>query len=208
MTVPKECKMSDLSYLTKNKLVSSFVLSSLFSGADRGLDKKFIIYRKIFIRLIDKSIYEYLLVRDDVINQINAKNGEIYMFSAVNHLENCINTVRRLFYLFDHIKSDKNIPFTIDKTLRKLIYSYSKIIKIRDFVQHIDEHIQKGSIIDDQPIALEINENASKACIGKYELSLSDLYKIITKFYEIGYELARYNARNVDKDSFKVIREK
>lgn len=208
MTILKECKMPDLSHLTKIKLVSSYIISSL-AASDRNLDKKFILYRKIFVRIVDKAIYEYLLVRETVFNQINAKSGEIYIFSAIDHLENCINSIRRLFYLFDHIKGNKENPFIIDKILRKSISSYfSQIKDVRDLIEHIDKDIQKGTIKDDQPIALKINENASKVSIGEYELSLLDLATLITKFYEIGSELARYNAKGVDQKSFKVIRNK
>ncbi len=208
MTIPKENKMPDLSHLTQNKLVPIYLIAGL-AGADRDLDKKFILYRKIFVRLVDKAIYEYLLVRKAVINQINARRGEIYIFSAMDHLENCINSVRRLFHLFDRIKGNRKNPFIIDKILRKLISSnFSKIKDVRDFVEHIDEDTQKGTIRDGQPIALKINKDASKVSIGECELSLLDLAMLITKFYEIGSELAKYNAKGVNQKSFKVIRKK
>ena len=208
MTIPKKNKMPDLSRLTRNNLVSMYIIASL-AGADRDLDEKFILYRKIFVRLVDKAIYEYSLVRKNVINQINARSGEIYIFLAMDHLENCINSVRRLFNLFDRIKSIKKNPFTIDKVLRKLINSnFSKVKDVRNFIEHIDEDIQKGIITKSQPIALKINEDASKVSIGESELSLIDLSILINKFYVIGSELARYNAKGVNHISFKAIRKK
>lgn len=128
MTIPKECKMPDLSNLNKDRLVQIYIIASL-AAADRDLDKKFITYRKIFVRLVDKAIYEYLLVHEAVINQINTKNGEICIFSTVDHLENCINTVRRLFSMFDRINTNKGNPFTVDKILRRFISSYFSKIK-------------------------------------------------------------------------------
>lgn len=195
MSIFKECKMPKLkNNLIKDKLTMSFVIS-IIGGRDRYLDKKLISYRKIFVRLVDKSIFEYSLARENIINQINSDNNTIYYyFLAVNHLENCINTTKRLFNLFDRIKKIKENPFIEDKILKKLVNAYLKPIeKVRNSIEHIDKDIQNEIIESKQPISLKIDyENASKASIGKYELSLIGLSKIITNFHEIGSKLVMY----------------
>jgi len=209
MAIPKECKMPDLSHLAKKKLVPSYIISSL-TGSDKSLDKKFILYRKRFVQLVDKAIDDYLLVRETVIKQISAESGTIYLFSTINYLENCINSIRRLFYLFDGIKSNKQNPFSIDRTFRRFISRYSsQIRKTRDLTEHIDKYIKNGAkngaIREGQTIAFKFNKDATKVSIVNCELSLIDLAKLITKFHEFGSELAKYNAKGVNLKSFKII---
>lgn len=195
MSIFKECKMPKLKNdLIKDKL-TMFIVISIIGGRDRNLDKKLISYRKIFVRLVDKSIFEYSSARENIINQINSDNNIIYYyFLAVNHLENCINTTKRLFNLFDRIKKIKENPFIEDKILKKLVNPYLKPIeKVRNSIEHIDKDIQNEIIESKQPISLKIDyENASKVSIGKYELSLICLSKIITNFHEIGSQLVMY----------------
>ncbi|TSA44403.1 hypothetical protein D4R51_03870 [bacterium] len=208
MPLPKKCKMPDLISLAKMKVLGSYLLSSL-TGADDKLDFRFIQYRRVFVRLADKAIYEYQIAREAVIEQINDKDGGIYLAKIINHLENCINSVRRLLYLFDRIKSDRKNPFIIDRSLRRLIESKSsQIVDMRDIIEHIDTEILGGKIKNDQTIALDISDNASEIMIGGFNLSLTDLSSLITHFHSIASELAVFNAPGINPQTLKVIKQK
>lgn len=206
MPLPKECKMPDLSHLAQKKVLGLYLLSGLI-GSDNNLSKKFILYRKVFVRLADKAVYEYSMAREAIIDQINNKDGGIYIAPIINHLENYINTVRRLYYLFDRIKSKKQGLFFIDKNLRKSIDSQlSQIKDIRNLVEHIDGAISKGEIKDGQTIALDLSEDASEIRIGELKLSTETLANIIECFYEIAAELAIYNAPGVSEENFNILK--
>ncbi len=209
MAIPIECKMPDLSNLKMNELMASLIISRLVDGSRCDLDKKLILYRNLFVRLVEKAIWEYSRVRETIINQIDDKRGSIYIFTAINHLENCINSVKRLINLFERIQRNKENPFSIDRTFKGIIKSYSSQIEdSRNSVEHMDEHIQKVEIKDGQTIALDFNIDASKASIGKFEISLLYLAKIITKFYEFGSEFAKYKTMSASQKNNKVIKKK
>lgn len=200
MPLPKECKMPDLSYLTKKKAVGAYLLSSLI-GSDSNLNQKFILYRKLFVRLADKAIYEYSMAREAVIDQVKNKDDSIYIVSIINHLENCINSLRRLFYLFDRLKN----LISFDRMLRRLVDSKNKHIKdIRDSIEHTDGLIFKGEISKGQTIMLDISEDSSEIMIVNEKISTNDLFNLIKQFYEIARELAIYNAPGVDDKSLKI----
>jgi len=206
MPLPRECKIPDLSHLTEKKATSSYILTGLI-GSDNNLDPKFVLFRKLFVRLADKAIYEYSMAREAVIDQIKDKDGGIYIVPIINHLENCINSLRRLFHLFDHLKKAKYSPIFFDRTLRKLLDSKNEAIQgIRNSIEHIDNLIINGKISEGQTIALDISEDSSKLVIGSKKISTNDLANLISHFYHIARELAIYNAPGVDEKSFKIIK--
>jgi len=208
MPLPKTCKMPDLSPLTEKKAVGSYLLSSLV-GSNSNLGPNFILYRKLFVRLADKAIYEYSIVREAVIDQINDKDGGIYIVPIINHLENCINALRRLFCLFKYIKSVKQNYFFIDRNLRRSIdIKFHQIKGLRNLIEHMDEKILKGGIKKGQTIALDISEDASEIMIGDIRLSTTDLSNLIKSFYAIAQDLAVYNAPGVSEEAFKAIKPK
>jgi len=208
MALPTKCDMPDLADLNQQKAVSRYLMTGLI-GSDNNLNKNFVLNRKVFVRLADKAVYEYLSARDNVINQISDKEGGIYLVGIINHLENCIISLRGLFYIFDHIKKDKDNKFFIERTSRKLIESKFGVIKnIRDAIIHIEEEIRNGKIKDGQMIALDISEDASMIAIGDRELSIFDLANNIRRFHALALEIATYNAPGTKPEDFKILKEK
>jgi hypothetical protein len=125
MPTLKECKMPkiDLDY----KAVSRYWGARII-GADIGYPSE--MYRAVFIRLVDKALYEYIMARNAVLAQIERKDishplttfiGGTPFYHVVigNHLETCINATKRALDILHRMKRDRRIPFFIDRTFRK-----------------------------------------------------------------------------------------
>lgn len=126
MAIPSECKMPNLSGLDF-PLMGRLCVQE-FAG-ERDLSPKAILYRKVFIRLVDKALREYYEARKAIIAQIAEANRsaeemitngrQIYMFEFIDHTETCINAVRRLYKLLERIKAEKESP-VLPKELREM----------------------------------------------------------------------------------------
>lgn len=156
-------------------------------------------YVRVFVRLTEKAIDEYKAAREYVIAQVEEKKrsseeiereGEkIYIFNIVNHAENCLNAVRRLFYLLDSVKSESG-GLSIDRSLRRRIEThYEKIKNIRGAVEHIEKEIQNGEITG--PIMLMLSDNDENIIIAEYSLRFEDLARLLERFHELAKQWLR-----------------
>jgi len=101
MAIPSKCKMPDLSGL--DRLMNRLMVQVLVG--DRGLSRKAALYRRNFVRLLDKALREYNEAREIILAEIAeanrspkemAKDGRsIYIITFPDHMETCINAVRR-----------------------------------------------------------------------------------------------------------------
>jgi len=158
--------------------------------------KKASLYLRNFIRLIDKSIAEYLKARDAILLQIEEKKRTaeemrekgrfIYILSFVNHAENCINATRRLLYLLDGLKTERVSP-PIPEIPGKLIKAHRDIItNVRGTVEHLDRIIQKDKHLEGEAIMLSISKDQKSMIISNHNLRFCDLASVIRNFYDIG----------------------
>lgn len=206
MPLPKECRMPEISDL-KISTLAQYIVGQLV-GAGKGIDRHIEDYRKNFVRLVDKAVYEYNEARNAVVAQIKDKQATIYVTVITNHLENCINAVKRSLNLLDRIRHHQRAPFIMDRTTYRAINFYSDEVKdIRDTIEHIDERIAKDEI-KNCPVALDISEDASKATIGDKSISLICLANLIRKLHGLALETAQYNAPGIGNDKFKIIKKK
>ena len=209
MKLPNKCKMDDLSDI--EPLLIGWLLIRLIVQGDQGFSRKGEIYRKIFVRLIDKAIYEYQQAREAILAQVEDKErpakdmqkiGRIsYILLFTNHLENCINAIRRLFHLIDRIKNEKDDP-NISRILRKQIESLgSSIVTIRDSIEHIDEIIMRDELGNDQPILIAVTDNEEGIQLLDDQLKFCDLALTIRKLHEIAKYLIICRDNLINKDS-------
>ena len=191
--IPNECKMPDLSKL--ERLQGALMLRVVFTQADAKIGQKAALFRRVFIRLTDKAIVEYLEARSAIDYQVQeskrpAKEMKetgriIYMFSFSDHMENCINSVRRLLRLLERINSDKDAP-TIPRNKRRFLSSQGKkLINLRDTFEHMDERIQLDEIGPNEAIMVKLGENADRIEIGPHQITFLELAGIISKLYEL-----------------------
>jgi len=192
MAILSECKMPDLSVLDPSLIGRLFI--QLLLG-ERSLSQKARLYRRNFVRLVDKALNEYHEAREVILTQIAEANRppeemikhgrSIYMLAFTNHIETCINAVSRLFKLLERIKSEKD-SLPVPRELRRLVETKSKSIDyVRNVVEHIDEHIQKDEIAPGKPIMLALSKNDDGVVVSNYEIKFKDLAMVLGKMHEI-----------------------
>jgi hypothetical protein len=125
--------MPDLSKL--ERLQGALTLRVVFTQADAKIGRKAALFRRVFIRLMDKSVAEYLESRTVLNSQVQESKRPpkemqetgriIYMFSFSDHMENSITSVRRLLRLLERINCDKDAP-TIPRDKKRLLFSQDR----------------------------------------------------------------------------------
>jgi len=190
MPYPPECKMPDLSnieVLTNRLLVQGLL-------GDPGIPLEVSLYRRNFIRLIDKALLEYIYARESILGQIAEANRPakemavryIDVFGFTNHIENCINALRRTYKLLNRIKTHTGAP-KIPRKLRKGVEKGSQPVnELRNAVEHIDKLIRKDELIPDQPIMLALTDDNEGIRISTYYINFTDLATLIKNIHEIG----------------------
>ena len=117
MAIPSECRMPDLSDVTCSLM--GRLLIQLMVG-EPGLSRRTTLYRRNFIRLLDKALREYQEAREIILDQIGEANRPVedmskhgrylYIIRFPDHIESCISTVRLLYKLLRRIKLEKESP--------------------------------------------------------------------------------------------------
>jgi len=192
MAIPSECKMPDLSGID-SPLLGRLIIQLLVG--ERGLSPKASMYRRNFIRLVDKAVREYGEARKAILADVAEarrsaeemiEHGRQLHFTAfTDHIETCINAVSRLFRLLERIKSEKESP-SFPRELRKLVETQSESIKtIRDIVEHMDERIQKDEIAPGKPIMLTVSKEGDRLLVSDCEMKFRDLAMVLEKMHEI-----------------------
>lgn len=149
----KECKLKDLSSYGLTALVCYFAKTLVHGISDRHMDR----FLVLLVRLIDKAKSEYNLARDYAIAEekeskltykeiIDRGEGQpMYSPNIMNHFENCINAVARIYRIFEEI--DHSYDHSFEENLRF----------VRNSVEHMEKQISKGYA---GPVALSISEDA------------------------------------------------
>jgi hypothetical protein len=192
MGIPKECKMPDLSGLDA-PLMSRLVVQLLIGESSLSHNAR--LYRRNFVRLVDKALREYNEARGAIladvaeanrpVKEMKKRGREIHVIAFTDHIETCINAVSRLFKLLERIKSEKQSP-AWPRELRRLLETKSEpIANIRDAVEHIDEKIQKGEIGPGKPIMLTVSENDEALMVANYEIKFEELAMVLKKMHEV-----------------------
>jgi hypothetical protein len=205
MAIPKECKMPDLSAL-EYPLVSRLLLQEVFLRK-HGFSHEAKLYRRHFVRLLDKALNEYTIAREACLAQIEEakrpvkelESGRIiYTFEFIDHIENCINAVARLSKFLQRLKSVKT-PAGIPRVARRLLETRRGSIKdIRDTVEHVEEKIHNGETSPDKLIMLSLNDENDGVAILDDEIKFSSLAIILRRMHEIALHLLNPKAQVVN----------
>jgi hypothetical protein len=143
---------------------------------------------------------EYKKARELIVAQIAegqrsteqmTQNGRyIYMFKFVDHMENCISTVRRILRFLDILKANQD-GLAFPRTVRKHIESMTTpIVDVRNIIEHMDEQIQKDAIQDNDPVMIEITGSQDGIMIGGQSLEFSTLSTLIRQLHLLGQGMA------------------
>lgn len=167
----------------KPKAICCFMAGSLV-GRDSN---KTIINRKVLsvlARLIDKAITEYNFAKEAIeteeienkltYEEIIARNQWQFLYTCViiNHLENCITTLARIYKIANRYLSHEK---------------KKELIDIRDSIEHIDQRIWNT---DNEPPTLNISEDSLAIEIayknsGKISIKTDDIAKEIICLYNM-----------------------
>lgn len=192
MAIPSECKMPDLSGLD-SPLIGCLIVQLLVG--EPGLSRKASLYRRNFIRLLDRALKEYHEAREAILAQIAEANRSaeemsrdgrhIYLIAFTDHIENCINAVWRLYRLLERFKSEKKSP-VLPRELRRLVETIEEsIVDIRHAIEHMDERIQNGEIYPGIPVMATVSQNGDGVVVSKYEIKFEELAVVLKKMHEI-----------------------
>jgi hypothetical protein len=200
--LPSECRMPDLSGL--DFLMNRLMVQALIG--EPGLSQKTRLYRRNFVRLVDKALREYGEAREAILAQIAEMNRSpqemmkdgrsIYLFAFTDHIETCINATRRLYGLLPKIYSERQSPF-LPRELRKLLETMqAAIVDIRNAIEHIDDMIQKDEIAHNRPIMATGSKNWDAVVVAKEEIEFEDLAMVLSKMHEIALYLLTIKKAN------------
>lgn len=200
--IPNEVKMEDLSGL--EKLLPTLTLNLVFSQGDKSLSRKLALYRRVYVRLVDKAVDEYEEARKLVIAQVEegrrsaeemTRDGRyIYMFKFVDHMENCICTVRRILRFFDWLKGNQE-GLQLERLARRQVEKLdSSLVAVRNTVEHMDERIRCGFIQRNEPVMLAITNTQDGVAIGGQSLRFCDLSTLTKRLHELGQHMAAWRA--------------
>lgn len=176
----KKSNMPDISHL-KPKATGCFLAGSLV-GRDNGkpaTEKKPL---PVLARLIDKATNEYNLAKEAIEDEetetkmtfeeiIKRDQGQfIYTCTIIDHLENCITTLTRIYKIKEkHFGHARN----------------QNLIDIRDSIEHVDERIRDAN---NEPPVLNISEDSLVVEIagrynGKISIKTKDIADEIVNLY-------------------------
>jgi len=195
MKFPSECKMPDLSTLEP---LWTRLVPLLLIGAP-GLAKNTGLYLREYVRLVEKALREYSEARNailEVIAEITDKGKRskqsarlAFVFLFADHMETCINAIRRIYRLMDGIIGTKGDSALVPKELRKLVLTNRESITgIRDTIQHLDKDIRDG-IPSGKPIMLAVNDNADGIVISSHEMKFNQIAMVLKRMHEIALHI-------------------
>lgn len=192
MGIPKVCKMPDLSGLD-TPLIGRLIVQLMIG--EPGLSQKAGLYRRNFIRLVDKALREYKEAREAIVADVAEANRsakakqkrgrEIHIIAFTDHIETCINAVSRLFKALERIRSEKQSP-VFPRELRKLVETKGEsVAKVRNAIEHMDEQIQKDEIDPGKPVMCTVSSDDDGVVVSNYEIKFEELAMVLMKMHEV-----------------------
>ena len=184
------------------KLQPNFLLNLVFSRLDENMERNTAIYRKIYIRLMDKALDEYNEARNHIVEQIlegnrateqpQRKSRVIYMLKFVDHMENCIGTMRRILRLLETLKKNRQ-GLIFPQIIRRQIESLSTpLVGLRNTIEHIEGEIQKDNIKEDGPVMIKISSEQDGVSVGNHSMSFFEMSTLIKRLHGLGQDLAKW----------------
>ena len=82
------------------------------------------------------------------------------LLQAIDHFENCLNALKRTIVFARRIRRDQGSP-QVPRGMAILSGDVvSRIVTIRDAIEHIEEKIARGEVVDGDTIALAVKSDS------------------------------------------------
>jgi hypothetical protein len=138
-------------------------------------------------RLLDKSRDEYLtavayIKLDKGMDLSECEldrvwgNRSFYYHKIADHLENCVNALRRVWRL---------MVFSLKLKGKEDIYNSAKLKDIRDLIEHLDRDINRG--LSGYSFII-VEDDCKSFSFGNYVMTFDELVMLIDDFYAIWEE--------------------
>jgi len=185
---PKINEMPDLGHLN-DKLLLDILLNIVFGGAGPNDVTARALWIN-YIRLVDKSVFEYKNARVSLEEYVSTPNEVIYpLFRCIGHLENCIDSVKRAVYFAGKMKK-----YIVSPGIKKLSIlngvTNKKLIDFRNAIEHLEKDVVKNNISEDNPTMLLIRNNS--VTLAGEKLSYHELSEWIHELYNLAKDLKDY----------------
>lgn len=151
----EKCEMPAIS--VDGSAISRFLVGSMGGAYEPDMER----YFSLLGRLIDKARHEYAAARSSALTE--SSEDSIYTAEIINHLENCINALVRVYKIFSQIGS---VGVSMQKS----------VSDVRNRIEHMDEDIAEGKT---GATSLNISSDAKSIEILGKTLDLVDLAKEI-----------------------------
>lgn len=185
--------------------LQAFLVTALFAGHDSGLTREFCLYRRVMVRLVDKSLLEYTRARETILAQVAEeerpaermikKGRVVYLFSFTDHMENWLNAICRAFKVIEALKTVKNAP-EIERPIRKLIRKSGEAVsELRNIIEHIAAAIAADEIGKDEPVMLSVSDDYKSVDIGSLSTSFLEIERLIRRMHSLTIEMIKVDGR-------------
>ena len=189
MALFQQNEMPDLSGLNA-PVVRDQILNWLLRG--RGsTDRQTQIFLTGFIRMADKAHFEYQQARH-ALDRYIAGQGASQLFRNADHLETCLNSIKRALNFVERLASQKKGPGIPRITRRWLNANTRSVPSIRNTIEHMDDAVATGELGPGEAVALALTDDGKGAEIGKFRLTFSDLAAVVKKMNQLALALADY----------------
>jgi hypothetical protein len=187
----------DLSHLLSRS--TSFAMQRFFtSGGPQGREAYALVMN--FVRLVDLAVSEYESGRLAILQFANS-NGDFRLSSAIRssaHFEVSIDALKRAINHLKAIRGNATVSQALKDFLPRGIRLISgevegKVTDIRDAIQHLEERIQKGEIIEGQSFALQ--PTCDDLQLGSRNLRYIELAEWLTEAHTLSSTLRGYREK-------------
>ena len=148
-----------------------------------------------YVRLVEKAVLEYEASRTSLTAFLQ-KGSVDALFRAQDHLESCIQSTHRAISYLDQLRrlgfrKPDGTPFVPrPRDLDVLRASVrSKIRRVRDAIEHLDEDIIRGAIPEDDDVGIRVTFESAR--LAGFEILYVDLASWIKSLHQFALPLSR-----------------
>lgn len=188
--VPRQTNILPIKFDDTN--TEKFLLDSLF-GIETFKTNPERAWLMNLSRLSDKARYEYNLtcgIMQSFANEKSKKYLNAFLYQdAINHMENALNALTRGVKYYDRLRKSRNNTEKYEKLKPRENFNTVKLL--RNAIEHTDEHILEGKIIEGQAHSLFINEDG--ILLGAFFIDFDTISRIISELHKRTLDIVGVN---------------